>query len=160
MVIIFTGVSGAGKTTVGKSMAQELGWPFYEGDDYHPAGNIEKMTKGVALTDEDRRAWLETLRDLIATVLARGDNGVVACSALKDSYRALLRSAGAVVFVHLKVNRSLVRERLQNRQGHFMNPGLLDSQFATLEEPQTAITMDAALPPDEIVRQVRRALSV
>jgi gluconokinase len=160
MVIIFTGVSGAGKTTVGKLMAQDLGWRFYEGDDYHPAGNIEKMTRGVALTDEDRRAWLETLRDLIATVLARGDNGVVACSALKESYRAMLRSAGGVVFVHLKVNRRLVGERLQNRQGHFMNPGLIDSQFATLEEPQTAITMDAALPPAEIVRQVRRALSV
>ena len=160
MVIIFTGVSGAGKTTVGRLMAQQLGWPFYEGDDYHPAENIEKMTKGVALTDEDRRAWLETLRDLIATVLAQGDNGVMACSALKQSYRAMLRSAGAVVFVHLKVNRRLIRERLQNRQGHFMNPGLVDSQFATLEEPQTVMTIDAALPPDEIVRQVRRALSV
>ena len=160
MVIVFTGVSGAGKTTVGKLMAQELGWPFYEGDDYHPAVNIEKMIRGVALTDEDRRPWLEALRALIATILARGDNAVVACSALKQSYRAMLRSAGAVVFVHLKVNRKLVRERLQNRQGHFMNPGLVDSQFATLEEAQTALTMDAALPPDEIVRQVRRALSV
>jgi gluconokinase len=160
MFIILTGVSGSGKTTVGKLMARALGWPFYEGDDYHPAANIEKMTKGVALTDEDRREWLSALRDVISAAVSRGENGILACSALKRSYRDLLHVNNDVLFVHLTASPALIRDRLQKRTSHFMNPSLIDSQFATLEELQTAMTIDASLPSEEIVRQVRRALLI
>ena len=160
MFIILTGVSGSGKTTVGKLLARALGWPFYEGDDYHPLANIEKMTKGVALTDEDRREWLAALRDVISAAVSRGENGILACSALKRSYRDLLHVNNDVVFVHLTASPALIRDRLQKRTGHFMNPSLIDSQFATLEEPQTAMTIDASLPSEEIVRQVRRGLLI
>ena len=160
MFIILTGVSGSGKTTVGKLLARALGWPFYEGDDYHPLANIEKMTKGVALTDEDRREWLAALRDVISAAVSRGENGILACSALKRSYRDLLHVNNDVVFVHLTASPALIRDRLQKRTGHFMNPSLIDSQFATLEEPQTAMTIDASLSSEEIVRQVRRGLLI
>jgi gluconokinase len=160
MFIIISGVSGSGKTTVGKLLARALGWPFYEGDDYHPLANIEKMTKGVALTDEDRREWLAALRDVISAAVSRGENGILACSALKRSYRDFLLVNNDVLFVHLTASPALIRDRLQKRTGHFMNPALIDSQFATLEEPQTAMTIDASLPSEEIVRQVRRALLI
>jgi len=160
MVIVFTGVSGAGKTTVGKLMAETLGWPFYDADDYHPPANIAKMSAGIALIDEDRVAWLESLRNLIRSVSARGENAILACSALKHAYRELLRSAGDVRFVHLHADEALIRERLTTRQGHFMNPTLINSQFETLEEPHSAITIDAALSPAEIVRRAREALKV
>jgi gluconokinase len=160
MFIIFTGVSGAGKSTVGRLMARELGWRFYEGDDYHSAANIENMASGVALTDQDRRDWIIALRGVISSAVSRGENGILACSALKRSYRDLLRVNNDVVFVHLTARPALIRDRLQRRTGHFMNPALIDSQFATLEEPQTAMTIDASLAPDEIVRQVRRGLLI
>jgi len=160
MVIVFTGVSGAGKTTVGKLMAETLGWPFYDADDYHPQANIAKMSAGIALIDEDRVAWLESLRNLIRSVSARGENAILACSALKHAYRELLRSVGDVRFVHLHADEALIRERLTTRQGHFMNPTLINSQFETLEEPHSAITIDAALSPAEIVRRAREALKV
>ena len=118
------------------------------------------MTKGVALTDEDRREWLAALRDVISAAVSRGENGILACSALKRSYRDLLHVNNDVVFVHLTASPALIRDRLQKRTGHFMNPSLIDSQFATLEEPQTAMTIDASLSSEEIVRQVRRGLLI
>lgn len=160
MFIIFTGVAGAGKTTVGKLLAQELGWRFYEGDDFHPAANIEKMRRGEPLTDSDRAPWLARLRALLEQVLQREETGILACSALKRSYRARLRVDERVIFVHLALSRALIERRLKQRKDHFINPSLTESQFDTLEPPQTALTLDASLPPAVLVEQVRKALAI
>jgi gluconokinase len=160
MFIIFTGVAGAGKTTVGKLLAQELGWRFYEGDDFHPAANIEKMRRGEALTDEDRWPWLDALRAVIVAALDRGEHGILACSALKHSYRTCLRVSEDVVFVHLALAPREIERRLKQRKGHFMNPALIESQFATLETPQNALTLDASFPPAVLVQQVEKALGI
>ncbi len=154
MVIVVMGVSGAGKTTVGRALAETLGWPFYDGDDFHPPANIEKMRQGVPLTDADRRPWLETLRALIARHLQEGRPAVVACSALKRSYRDVLRRAGeGVRFVHLAADYETIRRRLEARRGHFFDPKLLQSQFDDLEAPDAdeALILDAARPVSELV---------
>jgi gluconokinase len=158
--VIFTGVTGAGKTTVGKLMARDLGWRFYEGDNFHPAANVEKMRRGEPLTDRDRRPWLDAMRAVIQAALEDGENGILACSALKRSYRARLRVSEHVIFVHLAVTPAVIHRRLEHRKGHFMNSSLVESQFATLETPQTAFSLDASLPPAVLVRQVRRALGI
>jgi gluconokinase len=160
MFIILTGVAGAGKTTIGTLLARELGWRFYEGDDFHPAANIEKMRRGEALTDSDRAPWLDRLRALIEQALERDENGILACSALKRSYRARLRVDERVIFVHLALSRTLIERRLKQRQDHFMNPVLAESQFEALEAPQTGLTLDASLPPAVLVEQVRKALGI
>jgi len=160
MFIILTGVAGAGKTTIGTSLARELGWRFYEGDDFHPAANIEKMRRGEALTDRDRAPWLGRLRALIEQALEREENGILACSALKRSYRARLRVDERVIFVHLALSQALIERRLKQRQDHFMNPALAESQFETLEPPQSGLTLNASLPPSVLVEQVRRALGL
>ena len=136
MIIIIFGVSGAGKTTVGKLLARELGWRFIEADDFHPAANIEKMRSGHPLTDEDRWPWLERLRQQIKTSLAATENVVLACSALKRTYRDRLRVGEAVRFVFLRGDYVLVEKQLRSRRRHFMNPALLQSQFDDLEEPR------------------------
>lgn len=160
MFIIVAGVSGVGKTTVGRLLAEDLGWTFYEGDDFHPAANIEKMRRGEALTDADRQPWLETLRALIETALQRQEDGVLACSALKRSYRQRLRVSDQVLFVHLAAAPALIRRRLEQRSGHFMNASLAQSQLATLETPQRALLLDASLPPAALVQQVRQAFRI
>lgn len=160
MFIIITGVAGAGKTTIGKLLARNLGWKFYEGDDFHPAANVEKMRRGEALTDGDREPWLDALRAVIQSSLANGENGIMACSALKRSYRARLRVNDQVVFIHLVATPELIERRLEQRKGHFMNPSLLNSQFSTLEPPQSALTLDASLPPAVLVQQIRDALHI
>lgn len=160
MFIIITGVAGAGKTTVGSLLANELGWRFYEGDDFHPPSNVEKMRRGEALTDADRRPWLDALRAVIQRALVNGEDGILACSALKQSYRACLRVNDQVVFVHLTATQQVIERRLEQRRGHFMNPALIDSQIATLEEPQTAIILDASLPPALLAQKVRQALRI
>jgi gluconokinase len=160
MFIIFTGVAGAGKTTVGKLLAKDLGWRFYEGDDFHPAANVEKMRRGEPLTDEDRRPWLDALRAVIQAALKNGENGILACSALKRCYRARLRVSEQVIFVHLAASPDVIQRRLEHRQGHFMNPSLIESQFTTLETPKTALSLDASLPPAVLVQQVRQALHI
>ncbi|PYS80122.1 MAG: gluconate kinase, partial [Acidobacteria bacterium] len=134
MVIILMGVSGSGKTTIGRRLADELGWKFYDGDDFHPRANVEKMAHGVPLDDEDRAPWLESLRDLIRSCLVRGESAVLACSALKRSYRQYLLIDENVMLVYLKGDYELIEERLEGRSEHFMKPKMLDSQFDALEE--------------------------
>jgi gluconokinase len=160
MIIVLMGVTGSGKSTVGKLLAQQLGWKFFEGDDFHSPANIEKMRRGMPLNDDDRRPWLEAIRESIRQMIERSENAVIACSALKHSYRQMLRITGEVVFVYLKANIDTVRERLRNRTGHFMNPDLIQSQFDTLEESEQALRVDASLPPGEIVRRIRTQLRI
>jgi gluconokinase len=160
MIIVLMGVTGSGKSTVGKLLAQQLGWKFFEGDDFHSPANIEKMRRGMPLNDDDRKPWLEAIRESIRKMIERSENAVIACSALKHSYRQMLRITDEVVFVYLKANIDTVRERLRNRTGHFMNSDLIQSQFDTLEESEQALRVDASLPPGEIVRRIRTQLRI
>lgn len=159
MVVILMGVTGAGKTTVGQALAEELHWKFADGDDYHSAVNIAKMRAGISLTDSDRVPWLASLRTAINGWLAAGESVVLACSALKSAYRQVLVRSPEVKLVYLRADRKLIAERLGKRENHYMNPQLIDSQFATLQEPAEATKIDAALPVQEIVRNIRRALA-
>ena len=161
MIIIIFGVSGAGKTTVGKLLARELGWRFIEADDFHPAANIEKMCSGNPLTDDDRWPWLERLRDQIRQSLAAGENAVLACSALKRAYRDRLQASEHVKFVFLRGDYALVEKQLHSRRGHFMNPDLLQSQFDDLEEPEPdehVLTIEVGHTPEEIVDRIKSKL--
>ena len=161
MVIIIFGVSGAGKTTVGELLARELAWHFFEADDFHSPANIEKMRRGVPLTDEDRRPWLENLRELIKRRVAANENAVLTCSALKRVYRKHLRVSAEVKLVFLRGDYALVAEQLRHRRGHFMNPGLLRSQFVDLEEPQPeeeVLTIELGRPPDALVEEIKTKL--
>jgi len=163
-VIIVMGVAGAGKTLVGSTFAKALGWSFYDADDFHSPENVAKMHHGIGLTDANRAPWLATLRDVIDHVIRDGRNAVMACSALKEAYRRVLTPNdvpdGAVRFVYLDVPADVLRDRLEHRAHHYAPPELLESQLATLEPPRDAIRLDGTLPPDEIVRAARSALSV
>lgn len=155
------GVSGAGKTTVGRELARGLGWPFHEGDDLHPEENVEKMSKDEPLTDLDRRPWLERVRDLAAREAAAGRNAVVTCSCLKRSYRDLVRRAGPEVrFLHLAIDPETAAVRVGSRAGHFFDASLVGSQFRDLETPRRALTLDASRPVAEIVGQAVEALGL
>lgn len=159
MVVVVMGVSGVGKTTVGLRLADELDAEFAEGDDFHPPANVEKMRQGEALDDDDRRPWLETLSRKIGEWVAAGKDGVLACSALRSSYREILRGGrDEVHFVHLKGEEALIRDRLDHREGHYMPPSLLASQIATLEDPADAIVADVTAPPDDVAAGILAAL--
>jgi gluconokinase len=160
MFVVLMGVAGSGKTTIGRKLAAELGWKFYDADDFHPAANVEKMARGAPLDDADRKPWLEALRDLVRGSLERGERAVLACSALKESYRAYLLSDGRVKLVYLRGDYELIRDRLKDRRGHFMKPQMLDSQFATLEEPEQGVQVDISAPPEEIIEAIRSRLGV
>jgi len=155
LVLVLMGVAGAGKTTVGRLLAEELGWDFEDADDYHSAANVEKMRSGIPLDDADRAPWLEALRVLILDWIAAGKNGVLACSALKRSYRDRLQVAPEVHFVYLKVTTAQLQQRLRARHGHYMSEQMLASQLAALEEPENAITIDADGAPEKIVSEIR-----
>jgi gluconokinase len=161
VIVIVFGVSGAGKTTIGKLLAEQLGWQFYEADDFHPRANIEKMRGGRPLTDEDRLPWLERLREQIKRSINAKENAVLACSALKRAYRDRLRVSDDVKFVFLRGDYALVAEQLRHRRGHFMNPELLQSQFADLEQPESdedVLTIELGRTPQELVEDIKTKL--
>jgi gluconokinase len=160
-VIVLMGVSGSGKTTVGKLLAQALGAEFAEGDAYHPPQNVEKMRHCIPLQDADRWPWLERLSSEIDRWLDAGKAVVLACSALKQGYRDVLaKDRPKVRFVHLKGDPDLIRERLDRRRGHYMPATLLDSQLAALEPPSDAIAVDVGGEPDEIAAMIVRRLGM
>ena len=160
MIVIIMGTTGSGKTTIGTLLAKRLGWEFVDADDFHPPANVEKMKHGIPLTDEDREPWLKALHDKIVEWIAEARNVVLACSALKQSYRDELRVGPDVKFVYLQGSYELFSQRVLARKGHFAKQDLLASQFATLEEPTDAITVDAAPSPEQIVSEVRRQLGL
>jgi len=161
MVVVLMGVSGSGKTTIGKALATELGWTFVEGDDFHPAANVAKMQAGMPLDDADRRPWLRALRRRVEDACKQRENVVLACSALKHDYREYLEQhePECVHYVYLHGPTELISRRLVSRKGHFMDPALLQSQFDALEPPQDAIQVDVSPAPIEIAMEIRRQLA-
>jgi gluconokinase len=160
MVVIVMGVTGAGKTTVGRLLAEESGWEFADADDFHPPENVEKMRQGIPLNDDDRRPWLEHLRNEIARWIATQRNVVLACSALKRSYRQELDVGPQVRFVYLKGSEDLIADRLRSRHGHFAGEQILAGQFSDLEEPENALTIEIASTPEQIAAQIREKLGL
>jgi gluconokinase len=161
-IVVVMGVSGSGKSTVGRLLARELGWDFQDGDQFHPAANVEKMHAGIPLSDADRRPWLQAIDDSIDKIRDAQGHAVVACSALKRSYRRILiGDRPDVRLVYLKGDAPLIARRLAGRHGHFMPPELLDSQFQALEEPgpdENPITVSIAQSPPAIVAQITTRL--
>ena len=159
MIVIVMGVSGSGKSTLGRPLAERLGWAYLDADEFHPPSNIAKMHAGQPLGDADRAGWLTAMGERLAACAASGESAVLGCSALKRAYRDQLRAAGGEVrFVYLRGSYELIAERLARRTDHFMPPGLLASQFAALEEPDEALTVDIARPPEEIIEEIYASL--
>jgi gluconokinase len=162
LVLVVMGVSGSGKTTVGKLLAERLGWPYQEGDALHPPENVAKMSSGTPLTDADRIPWLQRVADRIDVWRVNGETGVITCSALKRAYRdIIIGDRTDVGLVYLRGSRKLIGRRMAARKGHFMPTALLDNQFATLQEPsaeERTITVDVDGTPPEIVDEILRRL--
>lgn len=157
MVIVVMGVAGSGKTTVGRALAERLGWRFVDADDLHPPENINLMTAGVPLTDTDREPWLESLSAVVSAADGTGEDLVVACSALRARFRERLRAAADDLrYVYLRADREVIARRLAARTGHFLSPDLLESQFAALEEPDGELVLDAHEPAELLVARIRR----
>ena len=158
MIVVVMGVAGSGKTTTGRELAARLAWPFFDADDFHPPENIARMRGGVPLTEAEREPWLESLRALVRQADAEGEDIVLACSALRGQFRVRLRAAASDLrYVYLRASPDLIARRLAARSDHFMNPSLLASQFAALEEPDDALVLDASRPPAALVAEIRRA---
>jgi gluconokinase len=159
MFVIVMGVSGSGKSTIGKMLAEKMACRFYDGDDFHPAANVVKMASGLPLNDKDRADWLDALAALIRGSLDKGERGVVACSALKEKYRQVLCvDAAKVKFVYLKGSYETILARMQQRESHYMKPTMLQSQFETLEEPGQALVEDINLDPMLMVKDIMEHL--
>jgi gluconokinase len=161
MIVIVMGVTGTGKTTIGRGLSERTGWQFAEGDDYHSEANKQKMHAGIPLTDEDRGPWLAALHELLDGWFQRRESGILACSALKQSYRETLITGiphDAYRFVMLQVSREHIAERLAHRIDHYMNPALLDSQFATLEAPSDALVVSDEGTPEETIGLILKGL--
>jgi gluconokinase len=159
--LIIMGVSGSGKTTVGKRLADHLGWTFIEGDDYHPQANQDKMARGEALNDEDRKPWLAALHDRLAAVTERHGKAVLTSSALKRAYRnRLSEGLSGIKVVYLKGDFPLVKARMDARRDHYMKSGMLAGQFQALEEPEDALIVDASKDVESIVRFIASALGL
>ena len=154
------GVSGCGKTTIGRALADAMGWAFLDADDFHPGANVAKMRAGTPLTDDDRWPWLDRLTADMTAINARGASAVLGCSALRQAYRDRLARAGGVRIVYLKGDRATIEPRLAARAGHYMPPSLLTSQFAALEEPADVIVVDIRLPAPRQVQAIRDALTL
>jgi len=154
------GPAGAGKTTVGELLASQLGWEFADGDSFHSSANIKKMSRGEPLTDQDRLPWLQAIREVMVRWEEQGQNGIMACSALKGSYRETLRIDSSMKLVYLKGAYELLHKRLRSRKGHYAGAQLLASQLADLEEPADAITIDASLSPEKIAVEIRKQLGL
>jgi gluconokinase len=160
MIVLVMGVAGAGKTTIGTLLANQLGWRFADADAYHSPENVGKMAAGIALSDSDREPWLRSLRDSIQAWIANHESVVLACSVLKQSYRDFLMIGPEVKLVFLEGSFSLIEERMHRRVGHYMRPELLESQFATLEEPAEGTKVDVSAAPADVVREIRRQLGI
>jgi gluconokinase len=156
VIIVLMGVSGSGKTTVGKPLSEALGWEFLDADDFHPPANKEKMARGIPLTDADRGPWLDALGEALRDRAGAGRDVVLACSALKQAYRDRLSAAPGVRFVYLKGDTATLRQRLETRHGHFFRPELLESQLEALEEPKNALTIEISDDPGSIVRRIEQ----
>lgn len=154
MVLIVMGVAGCGKTSVGRMLSEKLGWKYYEGDDYHPKENVEKMSNGIPLNDDDRKPWLLKLRSIIEDALSQGINIIITCSALKESYREILKVNKEVKFIYLKGSYELIEARMKLRKNHFMKPGMLKSQFEALQEPADAITIEIDQSLEDIQKNI------
>jgi len=154
------GPAGSGKTTVGELLAAQLKWDFADGDNFHSPANVEKMSRGIPLTDDDRIPWLNSIRSAMLQWETQRRSVVLACSALKRNYRELLQINSNVKLVYLKGSFELFRARLRARKGHYAGEQILAGQFADLEEPADAITIDAAMSPEQIVAEIRRRLAL
>jgi len=158
---LLMGVSGCGKTTIGKALATKLGWDFYDADDFHTSENIAKMSSGISLDDYDRAPWLVSLHALISTCLNENKPGVLACSALKERYRQMLLSGNqGLLIVYLKGDYDLIWARMIARSGHYMKPEMLKSQFDALDEPTNGFVVDVSLSVDEIVKFILECTEV
>jgi len=161
VIVILMGVSGSGKTTVGQRLAEQLHWRLLDADDFHPPANIEKMSRGIPLEDSDRWPWLDRLNEMIRTAETRGEDVLLACSALKTRYRdRLAQGCKDVRWVYLKGDFDLIESRLMARKGHYMKAGLLKSQFAALEEPEGALVMGIEDAPERIAARLVVALNL
>jgi len=159
MIVVLMGVSGSGKTTIGSALARQLGWPFLDGDDFHPPQNVAKMSSGTPLTDEDRWPWLDQLNEELRSREARGESAVLACSALKQAYRdRLARGITDWRLVFLHSSFEVLKKRAEERKHRYMPASLLQSQFATLEPPANAIQVDVVEPLERSVEAIRQAL--